>query len=111
MLKVTGASMVAAVTRSPAISKLMKHAFRTVLPDLSDLDPFHLLERHGIRAAAECYARYAGADPADVPIVFDRYVGGLYGGPDPGRGMPLGEVADNPANGVIVIAADRKSKW
>ncbi|MFC0112544.1 GNAT family N-acetyltransferase [Kibdelosporangium aridum] len=67
LLEVTDASMIASVTRSPAIPKLMKHAFYTILPDLSALNPFHPVERHDVREAAECYARYAGADPVNMP--------------------------------------------
>jgi hypothetical protein len=100
----------ASVTRNPAVPRLMHKAFYTVSPDLQAEDPLHLVRNDGVlREISEDYSEYVGADPAETPLVRGRYEGGLYGGDDPGRGMRgLPEVSEHPANGVIMVAMDRR---
>ena len=101
--------MAASSTRNPAIPRLMAYAFHTVLPDMQAPDPLRHLVRPDVFEVAEDYAVHIGADPAEVPFVLGRYIGGLYGGPDPGLGMRnLLEISTNPENGIIMIATDRR---
>lgn len=98
---------VASVTRNPAIVRLMRKGFLTVLPDLSDPDPLHHMRDPVVRHLVQTYGRHIGADEASLPFVHGRYKGGLYGYADPGEQMNvLSEIANSPESGVIVIAMD-----
>jgi hypothetical protein len=98
----------ASVTRNPAVPRLMANGFYTVSPDLNAPQPLHHMMRDArVQHVTEVYARHVGVDPADAPFAFGRYAGGLYGSTDPGRCMPIPEIAGNPENGIIMVALDR----
>ncbi len=97
----------ASVTRNPAIIKLMRKAFYTVLPDLTDADPLHPMQDKVVRHLVNVYGRHVGADPRDLPFVHGRYKGGLYGYADPGKGLEgLPQIAGSPESGIVMIAMD-----
>ncbi|HSX34143.1 MAG TPA: hypothetical protein VLF62_00685 [Candidatus Saccharimonadales bacterium] len=98
----------ASVTRNPAVLKVMQSGFCTVSPDLRAADPLHYMRDPLLRELASVYSAHIGSDPKDAPFVPGRYTGGLYGGEDPGRGMAaLPQLAANPENGVMMLAADK----
>jgi hypothetical protein len=99
----------ASVTRNPAIPKLMTSGFYTVSPDLEHHDPLHHFKNNPrMRELTEVYAEHIGAPATDLPFAFGRYEGGLYGYADPGQAMSIPEIADDPENGIIMIATDRR---
>lgn len=102
----------ASVTRNPAVPFLMHKVFRVVSPDLSAAEPLHYFDNVSeVRDLTEVYARHVAADPAELPFVRGRYGEGLYGFDDPGRDMlGLPGIAENPGDGIIMVALDRRSE-
>lgn len=99
----------ASVTRNPAIPRLMANGFYTVSPDPEHHDPLHHFKRNDrVKELTEAYAEHIGAKHEDLPFALGRYEGGLYGYADPGHDMGIPEIADNPENGIIMIATDRR---
>lgn len=100
----------ASVTRNPAIPRLMANGFHTVSPDLTYHDPLHHFKQNDrIRELTEVYAEHLGANPDGLPFALGRYKGGLYGYTDPGNAMGIPEITDDPENGIIMIATDRRA--
>lgn len=98
----------ASVTRNPAIPRVMRECFHGVMPDLTAEDPLRHMRDPLFGHLATIYARHIGSDPHDAPFVPGRYTGGLYGADDPGQGMArLPGMAENPENGIMMLAADR----
>lgn len=107
--KIPNITAAASVTRNPAVLKLMGKNFRTVSPDLGAVDPLHFVkENDRVQKVSTIYAEHIGADSAQIPFVFDRYAGGLYGDNDLGKAMPISEIAQNPQHGIIMVAIDRR---
>jgi hypothetical protein len=100
----------ASVTRNPAVPRLMANGFYTVSPDLEHPNPLHHFKRNRlVRHLTEVYGSHVDADPGELPFAIGRYQGGLYGYTDPGLRMAgIPEVTDNPDNGVIMVAVDRR---
>jgi hypothetical protein len=90
----------------------MTKGFHIVSPDLATPDPLHLAHEHAlVRHLTEVYGAHIGADPAQLPFALGRYEGGLYGYADPGQAMTnIPEIADNPENGIIMVAVGRKQQ-
>jgi hypothetical protein len=87
----------------------MTNGFYTVSPDLEHHDPLHHFKRNDrVRELTEVYAEHIGASPDDLPFALGRYEGGLYGYADPGQAMGIPEIANDPENGIIMIATDRR---
>jgi hypothetical protein len=109
-LDATGAGTVVSVSRNPAVATLMARRFTIVLPDLTTTtdDPLWTFKHPRTRDAVQWYARHLGADESCLPFLVDRYPGGLYGGKDPGKFMPLPELADHPANAMIVVGTGKR---
>lgn len=90
----------------------MAKGFRVVSPDLNAPDPLQpFTQNTAVRQLTELYAQHVDADPTALPLVPDRYTGGLYGGPDPGVGMAavgLPQLAQHPEHGIIMVATERR---
>ena len=110
ILKVTNVPAAASVTRNPAVLRLMTTGFQIVSPDMGAGDPLHYFRNdERVQEATEVYGRHVVADPQSLPFVYDRYTGGLYGESDPGQNLTaLPQVANNPENGVIMAAVERR---
>jgi hypothetical protein len=99
----------ASVTRNPAIPRLMTRGFNVVSPDLGHENPLHHYKNNRLlRHLTEVYGAHVGADPATLPLVPNRYTGGLYGYADPGQHMGIPQLAESPEHGIIMIATERK---
>ena len=99
----------ASVTRNPAIPRLMANGFYTVSPNMDSPDPLGVYKQNErVRRLTEMYAQHVDARVDDLPFVFGRYEGGLYGYEDPGRQIGIPELADDPESGIIMIATDRR---
>jgi len=107
-LDTTGAAGVASVTRNPATCRITSAEFSAVLPDLTHSDPLGGLRSAEMSAAIEAYAEHLCVPRDELPFVRNRYPGGLYGREDPGSEMPMPEVRDDPACGVILVGLHRR---
>jgi len=108
MLNQTKLERAATVTRNPATIHLIGRNFTVVSPDLQAADPLYLTNVPEIAAITEAYAKHIGAH-GPLPIVTDRYErAGLYGGADPGKAMPIPQVANYRTNAVIVTGTERR---
>lgn len=108
MLDRTGIDRAATVTRNPATVRLVATNFRVVSPDLRAPRPLHLASDAEIAAITQEYAQHIDSQ-GPLPVVTGRYEpSGLYGGQDPGRKMPIPQVAQNVTNAVIVAGKGRK---
>ncbi|WP_055546861.1 GNAT family N-acetyltransferase [Streptomyces sp. NBRC 110028] len=109
-LDVTRADIVTSVTRNPAVCRLMAHHFEVSLPDLrpSAHDPLWPLKRRGVSDAMRRYADHLDVSHDRLPILENRYPSGLYGVADPGKGMPLPDLANHPEHGMIAVGVGRQ---